>query len=47
VLGAIIGAAVAVFLVVGFLYLSVRVVREYQRIVSDAASAPRARGSSC
>jgi regulator of protease activity HflC (stomatin/prohibitin superfamily) len=33
VLGAIIGAAVAVFLVVGFLYLSVRIVREYQRSV--------------
>ena len=32
-LGAIIGAAVAVALLLGFLYLSVRVVREYQRNV--------------
>jgi len=33
VLGAIIGAIVAVLLVLGFIYLSVRVVREYQRNV--------------
>jgi regulator of protease activity HflC (stomatin/prohibitin superfamily) len=33
VLGAIIGAIVAVVLVLGFLYLSVRIVREYQRNV--------------
>jgi regulator of protease activity HflC (stomatin/prohibitin superfamily) len=33
VLGAIIGAVVAVLLVLGFLYLSVRIVREYQRNV--------------
>jgi regulator of protease activity HflC (stomatin/prohibitin superfamily) len=33
VLGALIGAIVAVVLVLGFLYLSVRVVREYQRNV--------------
>jgi regulator of protease activity HflC (stomatin/prohibitin superfamily) len=33
VLGALIGAIVAVLLVLGFLYLSVRVVREYQRNV--------------
>jgi regulator of protease activity HflC (stomatin/prohibitin superfamily) len=33
VLGAIIGAIVAVLLLLGFLYLSVRVVREYQRNV--------------
>jgi len=33
VLGALIGAIVAVLLVLGFLYLSIRIVREYQRNV--------------